>query len=256
MPALEKITYRNMQTMPDRYPTVPLKFKAASTMGIMQREYETSQLTALLGTLTPGTPEHRAILTGIIGNTSIPNREQMLALVASAEEREAAMLAEQQRLSQDPRTEALRGVSIELEIKEKQSKIQKLDSETALNMAKARETESMAEISAMEVASKGLYALPAEQQAAEFDRRFKMTQLAIKEAELHEKKADRESNERIAHTQMAVSAATNDKVSKLKQELADIENEDVEIEYGPDGRPVRARAKRRVKAKKAEPSAN
>jgi hypothetical protein len=200
--------------------------------------------------LPPGTPEHRAILTGIIGNTSIPNREQMLEIVAGAEARQAAAAMAEQQLATDPMAEKLRAVSIELEIKEKVAKINKLDSETLLNNVKAQEAKASAEIQAMEVASKGLYALPAEQQAAEFDRRFKMTQLAIQQAGIVEKGRDRESNERIAATQMAVSAASNAKVAALKQELADIENEEVEIEFDANGRPVKARSKRRAKAKK------
>lgn len=247
MPALEKITYRNMQSMPERYPMVPLKFKAASTMGIMQREYETSQLTSLLSVLQPGTAEHRAVLTGLVSNTSIPNREQVLELIASGEERERMAMAMQVAQQSDPMAAELKTVSIKLEIAEKQAKIRKLDSESLLNTVKAQEAKASSEIEAMQVASKGLYAIPAEQQAAEFDRRFKMTQLAIKQAELDEKRADRASNERIAGLQMSVSAQTSEKVRRLEKALEEAEAEEVEVVYGDDGRPAKMKTKRRAR---------
>jgi hypothetical protein len=248
MPAVEKITYRNMQTMPDRYPAVALKFKAASTMGIMQREYETAQLTMLLNTLEPGTPEHRAVLTAIVGNTSIPNREAVLQMIAHGEERAAQAAAMAQQAANDPMAMQLKMASIQADLGKANAEIEKLKSETTLNYVKAEEMKASAEIEAMQVASKGLYALPAEQQAAEFDRRFKLTQLAIQQASLDEKRADRESNERIANTQMMVSAATNERTRKLEKALEEAQNEEIEIEFGPDNKPVKARTKRRRKA--------
>jgi hypothetical protein len=205
MPALEKIVHRNMQTAPDRYPPVPLKVKAASTMGIMQREYETSQLTQLLSVMEPGTAEHRAILVGLVQNTSIPNREQVLDMIASGEERERLALAMQAMQDADPMAQQLKDVSVQLEMAQKKAEIRKLESEATLNEAKARETAQSSEVNAMQVASKGIYGLPAEQQAAEFDRRWKMAQLALKQADVEEKRADRVSNERITQQQMRAS---------------------------------------------------
>lgn len=219
MPALEKITWRHMQYQPERYPAVPLKFRAASTMGIMQREYETSQLTSLLATLEPGTAEHRAILTGIVANTSIPNREQVLELIAAGEERERVQLAMAALQQQDPQMQALQQAAITLELREKEAKIAELESQARLNDAKATETGQMAEMQAISIATKGIYAVPEEQQAAEFDRRYKMAQLALKEADLNEKRADRVSNERITNTQMQYAAMRD--VAKMRSERAD-----------------------------------
>lgn len=216
MPALEKITYRNMQSMPDRYPMVPLKFKAASTMGIMQREYETSQLTALLQVLESGTAEHRAVLMGLVSNTSIPNRDHVLEMISSGEERERIALAMQAMQQQDPMAEQLRSVSIQLEVAEKKAKIRELDSRANLNDAKARETAQSAEMEAMQIASKGIYGLPQEQQKAEWDRRYNMAQLALKQADIDEKRADRASNERITDKQMRMSLLKDHMKSRVE----------------------------------------
>lgn len=248
MPALEKIIWRNMQFNKQRYPAVPFKLRAASTMGIMQREYETQQMTQLLAGLQPGTPEHRAVLSGVVANTSIPNREQVMKMIEGAEARADAEAAAIQAAQQDPMLQQLKQTSVQLEISKKEAEIAELQAKTAKLWAEAMEVRQSAEVNAMEVASKGLYALPAEQQAAEFDRRFKLMQLALKQADLDEKRADRQSNEQITREQMATSLLSHERVRKLEEALTARDNADeFEVEYNELGRPARLRARKKPK---------
>lgn len=209
MPALEKILWRNMQFSKERYPAVEFKLRPASTMGIMQREYETNQMTSLLSSMQPGTPEHRVILTGVVANTSIPNREKLIKMIDGQEERAAAETAAIQQAQNDPMLEQVKRVSFELEIAEKKAKIAKLAAETAKLQAEAREIAQTSEVEALQTAMKGIYALPQEQQAAEFDRRLAIVQqmmegekLKLERAKVDEKRRDRESNERITEAQI------------------------------------------------------
>jgi len=253
MPALEKILWRNMQFNRDRYPTVEFKLRAASTMGIMQREYETQQMGQLLTGLQPGTPEHRAVLAGVVSNTSIPNREQVMKMIEGAEERAKAEAAAIQGAQQDPMVQQVKMVSAQLEMAKKEAEIAELRAKTAKLEAEAKEIAQSAEVNAMEVATKGLYAVPQEQQREEFDRRYKLMQLALQEAKIEEARQDRSSNERITREQMGLSVLNNQRVQKLEAALAARNDADeFEVEYNEQGRPAKLRARKKPKTEAKE----
>lgn len=247
MPALEKIAHRSMQFQPRRYPPVPLQFRAQNTMGIMAREVETQQLTALLATMQPGTPEHRAILMGIVSNTSIPNREQVLHQIAGAEQREQQAAQMQMAAQQNPQAQQLAAVTMQLEISQKQldlaktqAEIRKLEAEAVKINEEARTAATENELEALRIATKGIYALDPEDQQREFEKRYKMAKLALEEAALEEKRQDRVSNERITREQMGVSAQTNARIQTLQKAL-DEATQGVQFDYDESGRPVAAR---------------
>jgi len=80
-PMLQKTAWRYMQLDSERYPTMDIKFKAYSTLGIMAREVEQQQLTSLLNTVPPDSPAYWMLIRSIYDNSSIANKEQMLQLV-------------------------------------------------------------------------------------------------------------------------------------------------------------------------------
>lgn len=216
LPALQKIVSRSQQAMPQRYPPVPVAVKSTTTMGIMQREYETAQLTQLLSSLQPGTAEHTAVLLGVISNTSIPNRETLMRLIGSAANRAAAQA--QQAMS--PQMAQAQAMAAELELRERQAKIAKLEAEAEKTALEAKLLPAQAQLEAMATATKGIYALPEQQQKAEFDRRMAMADRVMEVEKLKEKARDRASNERIAATQMAISAKEKEADRKTKERLA------------------------------------
>lgn len=220
MPAVEKILWRNMQFNKARYPAVPFTLRAASTMGIMQREYETQQMTQLLSGLQPGTPEHRAVLAGVVANTSIPNREQVMKMIEGAEERAAAEAAAVQAASEDPMVAQLKQVTIQLEIAEKQAKIRKLNAEASVKEIEAEMKPAEVQIDAMATATKGMYSVPEDSQAAEFDRRMAIADRVLEDEKLAEKRADRASNERIVDKQIQANLAATAMKEDNKARLA------------------------------------
>jgi hypothetical protein len=211
MPALEKICNRNMQFNPERYPTVALKFKAASTMGIMQREYETSQMTGLLATMEPGTAPHRAVLLGIIGNSSVPNREEIMKMIRDEDARQAE--------GPDPEAQAAMQKAAELTMAKTEAEVRKIHAEAALAEEKVKAMPMQVQIDAMSVGSKGMYAVPEDQQQAEWDRRMEYIDRELEGAKLEEKAMDRESNENIVRAQMSQSAAEKERDRQHKERL-------------------------------------
>lgn len=216
MPALEKIVSRARQSMPQRYPAVPLRVRPASTMGIMQREFETAQLTQLLMTLEPGSPEHSAILMGVVANTSIPHRETVIRMLA---QRVLGGAPGAQQAEAGPPPELL-AAAADLEMREKAARVSKLEAQAEHERVKAAAVPAQVQAQILAMATKGMYAVPEDQQAAEFDRRLAIADRMIEQERIEERARDRESNERIAALQMAESARQKAADRDLKLRLA------------------------------------
>ena len=202
VPALRKIMWRHMQYSPERYTPLNFSFVASSTTGIMQREYESQQLTQLLNTMEPQSKEYKMVLMGILANSGLQHRVQLIQMLKTSidaavqSEQAAAQAAQAQGV--DPLQAQLQQTAVQLEIAEKQAKIAELNSQAALNNAKARAAMIQPEIDAREVALKGVYNTPQEQMQAEFDRRMKIGDQIIAQEDIA-------SNERIANAQSNAS---------------------------------------------------
>ena len=100
IPFIQKATYRYMQFDPERYPTVDMKFIPTATLGIIAREYEQQQFISLLQTLGPNTPVLPLILKGILNNSSLTNRYELMAALdqMSQPNPEAQQMAQQRAM--------------------------------------------------------------------------------------------------------------------------------------------------------------
>jgi hypothetical protein len=212
VPLIKKVAFRYMQFDPERYPSVDLKFIPTATLGIMAREYEQQQLIGLLQTLGPNTPVLPIILKGIIANSSLSNRAEM----------EQALT---QMSQPDPEQAQMQQVQAQLAMQTQQAQIKQLDASAAKDMADAQKTMVEAQLAPQEVEAKVISAvsrnLPQQGNEAnvEFDRRVKIAELMLKEADL-------KNNTKIVELQMSDKAATigkaeedflNNLTSKLSQ---------------------------------------
>ncbi len=73
---VKKSLWRYMQFSPEKFPT-DYKLRVNSTMGIMAREYEQSQLTQLIGFVPPESQAHKIILGAILTNTTSANEQEL-----------------------------------------------------------------------------------------------------------------------------------------------------------------------------------
>jgi hypothetical protein len=194
VPLIRKAAYRFMQFDPERYPASDYKFIPMATLGIIAREYEQQQLIALLQTLGPDTPVLPMILKGIISSSSLPNRAEMIQQL-------------EQMMQPNPEQQQLAQVEQQLKLQAAQSTIKQLDASAAKDMADAQKTMVEAQLAPKEVEAKVISAvsrnLPDEGNAAnaEFDRRVKIAELMLKEADL-------KNNTKIVELQMADKIAT------------------------------------------------
>ena len=99
IPFVSKAAWRYMQYEPELYPVSDYKFCATSSLGIIAREYEVSQLVQLLQTMGKDTPYYPVMLKSIVDNMNVANREELIGLIDKASQ----PTPEQQQASEETR---------------------------------------------------------------------------------------------------------------------------------------------------------
>ena len=176
IPFVQKAAYRYMQFEPELYPVADYKFHTSSSLGIIAREYEVTQLVQLLQTMSPDQPMYPKLVTSIIDNMNLSNREELIATLEQAnqpnpEAQQAAQAAQQAQLQfQASQTAALNG-----QAQESQARAQKLGME-------AQAIPQELEIDRIKAATNNLQAGDADDK--EFQKRLKISEQLLKEREV------------------------------------------------------------------------
>jgi len=119
IPFVQKTAWRYMQFEPELYPVADYKFHTSSSLGIIAREYEVTQLVQLLQTMSPDTPMYPKLVMSIIDNMNLSNREELIATLEQAnqpnpEAQQAQQMAQQGQMAfQASQTAALNGQAAE-----------------------------------------------------------------------------------------------------------------------------------------------
>ena len=122
IPFVKKAACRYMQFDPESYPVADYKFNATSSLGIIAREYEVTQLVQLLQTMSQDSPLYPTLIQSIIDNMNLANREELQAKLQQAmeqgqpspEEQQMQMAVQQAQLAfQKSQTAALQGQAAE-----------------------------------------------------------------------------------------------------------------------------------------------
>jgi Xaa-Pro aminopeptidase len=131
IPFIKKAAWRYIQFNPSRYPTGDYKFIAYSSMGIMAKELEMTQMIQLLSMTQAGTEPFAILLMGIFENSSMSNRDEMKDAVAKM-------------MQPNPEEEQLSKMVQQLELMKLQTEIEEMSASAAKDMASAQKM--MAEI--------------------------------------------------------------------------------------------------------------
>ena len=191
IPFIYKAAYRYMQFDPERYPSVDVVFLPTATLGILAREFEQQQLIGLLQTLGPNTPVLPVLLKGILANSSLSNRAELMATLEkmSQPDPNAAQAQQAQQQAQAGLVEAQTS-DLKASAMSKAATAQKTQIEAQLLPEEQR-------VKLVQAASTNL------DQGDTFEKRLKLADLMLKEKTLNLKQNDSASNERIATLQMA-----------------------------------------------------
>ena len=194
IPFINKAAFRYMQFDSERYPSVDMTFVPTATLGILAREFEQQQMIGLLQTLGPNTPVLPLILKGILQNSSLSNRgELMKALDQMSQPNPQA--AEAQQMQQQAAMELAQAQVADL-----QSKAQKQSAEAQKTMMEAQMIPEEQRVKLVQAASTNL------DRGDDFEKRLKLADMMLKEKQVNLKAADIASNERIASLQMMTKA--------------------------------------------------
>ena len=178
IPFIQKAAFRYMQFDPERYPSVDMKFIPTATLGIIAREYEQQQFIGLLQTLGPNTPVLPLILKGIMNNSSLTNRYELMAAL-------------DQMSAPDPQAQAMQQAQQQLALEAAQAQIAVNTTQAEQNRAEAAKLITEAQLMPQEVQAKVITAttknLPAGNESAEFDKRVKIAELMLKEEDIKNK---------------------------------------------------------------------
>jgi len=201
IPFIKKAAFRFMQFDPERYPSVDMNFVPTATLGIIAREYEQQQFIGLLQTLGPNTPVLPVILKGILANSSLSNRMELIAML--------------EKMAQpDPQAQEMEQVKQQLALQAAQSQIAVNTTQAEQNRAEAQKLMTEAQLMPQEVQAKMSASLTknlpneADANQREFDKRVKLAELMLKEADIKNKS-------KIVELQM----------SKTDQNTADFEDQ-------------------------------
>ena len=187
IPMIEKTAWRYMQFDPDNYPVSDYKFVPSSSLGVIAREYEVTQLVQLLQTLGQNSPMYPMLVSAVIDNMGLTNREELMAQLAQVSQPDpAAQQAAQQQQ--------------QLQLALAQAQLELVQAQTMEAQARAQKYSIEAQLEPEVVKAKMAAAISTNLQAgsaddAEFEKRAKIADLMLKEADI-------KSNERIAVMQM------------------------------------------------------
>jgi len=180
IPFITKAAYRYMQFDPERYPTVDMKFIPTAALGIIAREHEQQQFIALLQTLGPNTPVLPIILKGIMANSSLSNRFELIEML--------------DKMSQvDPQAQQAAQMQQQMAMQLAQAQIAVQTTQAEQNKAEAQKLLTEAQLMPIELQAKSMAAntknLPTDDALAskEFDKRVKIAELMLKEADIQNK---------------------------------------------------------------------
>jgi hypothetical protein len=192
IPMIEKTAWRYMQFDPEHYPVSDYKFIPSSSLGVIAREYEVTQLVQLLQTLGQDSPMYPMLVTAVIDNMGLSNREEIIAQMTEVSK-------------PDPQQQQMQQQQMQMQMEMGQAQLQLVQAQTMEAQARAQKYAVEAQLEPEVVKAKMAAAISTNIQQgnaddAEFEKRARIADLMLKEADI-------KSNERIAA--MQVSARNN-----------------------------------------------
>lgn len=181
LPLVSKTAWRYMQYDPDRFPAQDFKFVASSTLGVIAREYEVTQLVQLLQTLSNESPLYPLLVQAVVENMSLSNRESFIEMLKQAQQ-------------PNPQQQALQEADLQVKLATAKAQIALLEAQAAESQARAAKYVTEAQAVPARVENDRIRAIsanikPGEQDDKEFERRAKVAELVLKEREIASREA-------------------------------------------------------------------
>ena len=171
IPFVEKAACRYMQFAPELYPVKDYKFVATSSLGIVAREYEVTQLVQLLQTMSPESPMYPMLVESIVDNMGLSNRE--------------AIIAQLRQVNQpNPQQQEIQQMRLQLEMASAQAQIESVKAGTTETMSRVQQNQVETQLLPVEEETRRIKALAQSMGKDEFERLVEIAKLDLKEKEL------------------------------------------------------------------------
>ena len=195
LPFVTKAAHRYMQFDPENYPVADYKFNATSTLGIIAREYEVTQLVQLLQTMKQDSPLYPVLIQSIIDNMNLSNREELIA-------------AMQQASQPNPQAQQMAQMAQQAQIEFQQSQTSALSAQAAESQARAAKYAIETQLAPEELQIEKIEAITrnlkeGDQEDKEFERRLKVADRLLKESQITGKSTndnDASRNDQVSRT--------------------------------------------------------
>ena len=174
IPFIEKAACRYMQFAPRLYPVKDYKFVATSSLGIVAREYEVTQLVQLLQTMSPESPTYPLLVESIVDNMGLSNREQIIQAMRQAQQ-------------PNPQQQQLQQAQIQMQMQSAQATLENLQAQTAEIVSRVQQNQVETQLLPVEEETKRIAALAKNMPMDEFERLVEFAKLELKEKELDTK---------------------------------------------------------------------
>ena len=176
LPMIKKMAWRYMQFNPELYPVQDFKFVPTSSLGIIAREYEVTQLVQLLQTMSAESPMYPMLIESIIENMNISNREEMVARLKQA-------------MQPNPQQQQMQQAQLQVQMAKEQATAAALQAQAAESNARSEKyavememDRYNAETNRIKAVSTNLDQGDADEK--EFEKRFRAAELLLKEREI------------------------------------------------------------------------
>jgi hypothetical protein len=179
IPFVKKAAYRYMQFDPETYPVADYKFNASSTLGIIAREYEVTQLVQLLQTMGQESPLYPTLIQSIVDNMNLSNREELIAAMSQA-------------MQPNPQAQQMQMAVQQAQMAFQQSQTAALNAQAQESAARAGKLVAEAQAVPEELEIDKINAITrnlkeGDQDDKEFERRMKVAEVLLKERQLEGK---------------------------------------------------------------------
>jgi septal ring factor EnvC (AmiA/AmiB activator) len=165
-----------MQFDPETYPVADYKFNASSTLGIIAREYEVTQLVQLLQTMGQDSPLYPTLIQSIVDNMNLSNREELIAAMAQA-------------MQPNPQAQQSQMAVQQAQMEFQQSQTAALNAQAQESAARAGKLVAEAQAVPQEIEIDKINAITrnlkeGDQDDKEFERRMKVAETLLREREV------------------------------------------------------------------------
>ena len=207
IPFVKKAAYRYMQFDPENYPVADYKFNASSTLGIIAREYEVTQLVQLLQTMDRQSPLYNTLIQSIIDNMNLSKREELIT-------------AMQQAMQPNPQAQQMQQQAQQLQMQFQQSQTAALAAQAQESNARATKLAAEAQAVPQELEIDKINAITrnlkeGDQDDREFERRMRVAETLLKEREVQAKE---QGNQQVEKRDNETRQAEQMLMQRLNQE--------------------------------------